>query len=287
MDRTEDFKIINWQKVVACCFLSILVLLSGCASGKHAASSPFVLRILTYNIHHGEGADGKLDIERIAKVILDSKADLVALQEVDRGGERSKKIDIMTTLSDLTGMTYAFGKNIDYGGGDYGNGALTRYPILAERNLHYQMIRAGEQRGLLQLVVEVKGQEIVFMNTHIDYRADESERVTNVNEIKKAAESYSSSPVILCGDFNDSPESKTIASLKNDFSDAWDIAGSGDGYTYSTSDPKKRIDYVFMNKNKSDTTSSILLRPVSARVLSTNASDHLPLLVEFELKPGN
>ena len=95
MDRTKDFQTVNRNYIVACCFLGILVLLSGCASSKHAASSPFVLRVLTYNIHHGEVADGKLDVGRIAKVILDSQADLVALQEVDRGVERSMKIDII------------------------------------------------------------------------------------------------------------------------------------------------------------------------------------------------
>ncbi|HLF19222.1 MAG TPA: endonuclease/exonuclease/phosphatase family protein, partial [Bacteroidota bacterium] len=94
-------------------------------------------------------------------------------------------------------------------------------------------------------------------------------------------------PIILCGDFNDSSESRAAASLKIDFFDTWVVAGSGDGYTYPTLQPKQRIDYIFIKKNKSDTSSSALLRPVSARVLSTNASDHLPLLVEFELNPGN
>lgn len=275
------------RSVVWCSVLVVFGLLSGCASSKHTAPPPLLLRVLTYNIHHGEGTDGQIDIDRIAKVILDSKADLVALQEVDRGVERSGKIDIMTILSDKTGMTYAFGRNIDYEGGQYGNGALTHFPILAEKNLHYEMIREGEQRGLLQLVVETKGHEIVFMNTHLDPRADDAERIMNVAEIIGESESYGDRPVVVCGDFNDAPGSRTIDSMKTEFIDCWETAGRGDGFTYPASNSVKRIDFVFLKKNKQSLSSSFIWKPVSARVVSTDASDHLPLLVEFELRQEN
>ncbi len=236
---------------------------------------------MTYNIHHGEGVDGEVDIERIARLIRDAKADIVALQEVDRGVERTKKIDIMTMLADKTGMTYAFGKNIDYQGGDYGNGFLTRFPILEERNLHYKMIREGEQRGLLQLVLDVRGQEIVVMNTHIDFREDDAERVSNVGELRDAIKRYSPRPVVVCGDFNDLPASRTIGLMREDFLDSWEAVGVGDGLSYSTTKPEKRIDYIFIGK--SSTASFLRLRPVSAQVLQSDASDHLPVVVEFEI----
>ena len=59
------------------------------------------IHIMTYNIHHGEGIDGKVNIERLARVILDAQADIVALQEVDRGVERSHRIDTMARISEL------------------------------------------------------------------------------------------------------------------------------------------------------------------------------------------
>jgi endonuclease/exonuclease/phosphatase family metal-dependent hydrolase len=264
---------------------TVCLLCLACAPGKESARQIYKLKVMTYNIHHAEGTDGKVDVERMARVINDSQADLVALQEVDRGVERTKKVDIMTSLSDLTGMTYAFGKNIDFQGGEYGNGALTRFPITAENNLHFAMLRSGEQRGLLQLVVEIQGQEIVFMNTHLDYRADDAERLMNAVEIIKVAESYAPRPVIVCGDLNDLPDSRTLTKLKTDFIDCWEVAGTGQGFTYSTLQPSKRIDYILLKKNKSDATSSASMRPISARILSSNASDHLPLVVEFEFKP--
>ena len=256
-----------------------LALMAGC-SGSRTAAVGQTIRVMTYNIHHGEGLDGKVDIGRIARVIRDARADIVALQEVDRGVERTKKIDIMTLLADQTGLTYAFGKNIDYQGGEYGNGILTRFPILEEKNLHYQMIREGEQRGLLQLVLEAQGEEFVFMNTHIDYRGDDTERIMNVAEIRSAAQGHETRPVIVCGDFNDTPGSRTVELMKKDFLDAWEEAGAGMEFTYPADTAKKRIDYVFVSKSSG--TRARTLRAVSARVIQTNASDHLPLLVEVE-----
>lgn len=267
--------------------LSLTLLALGC-SGSRFWSEGTRIRVLTYNIHHGEGPDGKVDIERIANVIKDSKADIVALQEVDRGVERTKKIDIMTMLADLTGMTYAFGKNTDYQGGDYGNGVLTKYPILEERNLHYKMIRTGEQRGLMQLVLEVQGNEIAFMNTHIDYRQDDSERVMNVKELRTTAKTYAPRPVIVCGDFNDLAQSRTIALMKEEFADSWEAAGKESGSTYPAEKPTKRIDFVFVSKsNSKNDAPSVGLKPSSARVIDSDASDHRPLLVEFQLTSGN
>ena len=257
--------------------------LSGCSSFRGATGTT-PLRVLTFNIHHGEGLDGKVDVERIAKLILESKADLVALQEVDRGVERTKKIDIMTTLADLTGMTYAFGKNVEYQGGEYGNGMLVRFPILEERNHHYQMVRPGEQRGLLQLVLEVKGEEILFINTHLDHRQGDTDRVSGAGEIRDVIKRFTPRPIILCGDFNDTSGSRTISLLKDDFVDAWELTGTGRGMTWPADTPRQRIDYVFISKGEA--ASSVRLTPLSARVLNSNASDHLPLLVELELKTG-
>ena len=242
-------------------------------------SNSKTIRIMTYNIHHGAGIDGKVNIDRIAKVIARENADIVALQEVDRDVKRSHRIDTMARLSELTGMAHAFGKNIEYQGGDYGNGVLTRFPILQEKNLHYRMIRPREQRGLLQLVLEVCGQEVVLMNTHIDPHPDEAERLMHAEKIRATALQYSPRPVIVCGDFNARPESKTIVLMKADFVDVWELVGVGDGKTIPVSNPKKRIDYIFLSKGSQE-----VLKPISADVVRSDASDHLPVIAEFHVK---
>jgi endonuclease/exonuclease/phosphatase family metal-dependent hydrolase len=268
------------------CLLAVLCLLSGplgCSSSRQAAGSR-TIRVMTYNIHHGEGLDGKVDIDRIAKLILDSKADVVALQEVDRGVERTKNIDIMTYLSDLTDMTYAFGKTTDYQGGRYGNGFLTRFPIFEERNLLYGADSLRERRGLLQLVLGASGEEFVVMSTHLDNGRDHSERVSNIRELMAAAQRYTSRPIIVCGDFNETPEGRAITMMRESFTDVWETVGGGAGATYPADSVATRIDYVFVSRpyGKSDTSYQRTLRPISARVLSSRASDHLPLLTEFE-----
>jgi len=240
---------------------------------------------MTWNVHHGEGIDKKVDIERIAKLILSEKPDVVALQEIDRGVERSGKIDIITRLADLTDMTYAFGMTTDFQGGEYGNAFLTRFPILEERNLKYSLIRPGEQRGLLQLILDFRGEEIVVANTHLD-QSDDAGRASSVGELRSTLRAYSPRPIVVCGDFNDLPESQVIADLRKDFEDSFGLVGRGEGFTYPSDAPNRRTDYILTLKNaKPDSaTAAVHLQAMSARVLQSSASDHLPLLVEFELR---
>ncbi len=94
------------------------------ASGATAAE-PFRIRVLCYNIHHGEGVDKKLDLDRIAKVILSVSPDVVALQEVDRKTKRTNHVDQSSELARLTKMKVVFEKNIDFQGGHYGNAVLS------------------------------------------------------------------------------------------------------------------------------------------------------------------
>src|SRR3990172_3606295 len=93
---------------VALCILFCLFL-EGCGSSRPAAN-PITIRVMTWNIHHGEGTDGVVDVDRIAGLIVDEKIDIVALQEIDRGIPRRKKIDIITALADKTDRTDAFVK---------------------------------------------------------------------------------------------------------------------------------------------------------------------------------
>jgi endonuclease/exonuclease/phosphatase family metal-dependent hydrolase len=258
--------------------------LSGCASSRGAATRQ-VIRVMTWNIHHGEGIDRTIDVDRIAELITDEKADIVCLQEVDRGVERSKKIDVITKLSDITGMAYAFGKTIDYQGGDYGNALLTRFPIFEERNILFTDFRGAEQRGVLFLILGIIGEEIVVANTHFDSSGKDSLRVSEVRELGNILKGAATRPMVLCGDFNDIPSSRTVTQLKEEYLDTWEAAGTWEGFTFPADAPKKRIDYIFTKSSrKPDSTSATIhLRPLSARVVKSMASDHLPLLVEFEL----
>lgn len=236
------------------------------------------LRVITYNIHHGQGMDKKIDIVRIGDLLMDNKADLAALQEVDRGVERSDKIDIMQLLKEQTGMQMAFGKNIDFQGGDYGNGILSKYKIDTVKNYHYKMMREGEQRGLLQAVIDINGETIVFMDTHTGDKNNETEKLMNADEIIAALKDYPGMPVILCGDFNDRPGSKMHEKLKEHFIDVREFLNSEAGYSFPSVNPDRRIDYIYISKEALK-----WLKPLSIKCIQSEASDHLPVITEFEV----
>src|SRR4051812_43582789 len=164
-------------------------MVSGCSMIHRQRSAP-VLRVMTFNIQHGAGADGKVDLQRTAEAIKREQPDIVALEEVDRGVARTDRRDLPAELAKLTGMKSYFSNNYDFQGGEYGNAVLTRLPIVKKTNSHFYMLRPKEQRGIIQMVLKAQGRKFVFMATHIDYRQDDSERLLNVDEIHKLIEHY-------------------------------------------------------------------------------------------------
>jgi endonuclease/exonuclease/phosphatase family metal-dependent hydrolase len=253
--------------------LLLLALWCASAAAHGATNAPF--RVLTYNIHHAEGLDGRVDVPRIAAVITNSGADLVALQEVDRRLPRTQLLDLPAELARLTGLTCVFSNNYAFQGGEYGNAILSRFPIVSATNTHYRMLGPGEPRGLLRSVVRVGGREIVFAVTHLDHRTNDAERLSNVADLHSLVAEASGRPVLLCGDFNDTPESRLHARLKERFLEAWEITGQGPGFTIPSEKPRKRIDFQWVNQGAP-------LVPRKAWVIATEASDHLPLAVEWQ-----
>jgi len=241
---------------------------------------PSEIRVLTYNIRHGEGMDGKVDLDRIAAVIRDARPDLVALEEVDQGTQRTKHVDQPAELARLTGMQSVFGHNIDFQGGGYGTAVLCRLPIQSQENHKLKSFYKGtkdhpEQRGV-QLIGLGSGKvTMAFLCTHLDYRQDDSERFASVGTIDELADKYSNLPIILAGDLNALPDSRVIAELDK----SWRRAVTNDLLTFPADAPKRLIDYVYF-------------RPVDgweiveARVIEEpTASDHRPLLVVARRKP--
>lgn len=81
---------------------------------------------MTFNIHHGAGTDGRLDLARVAEVIRTNSPDLVGLQEVDRRfGDRSGRADQASWLGRTLRMTARYGPAMTRGGSEYGNALLT------------------------------------------------------------------------------------------------------------------------------------------------------------------
>jgi endonuclease/exonuclease/phosphatase family metal-dependent hydrolase len=236
-----------------------------------------VFRVMCYNIQHGRGMDGRVDLARIAGVIREQGADIVALQEVDRGVERTDRRDLPAELAALTGMQAVFFKNHPHQGGEYGNAVLTRFPYRDATNLHLPMVGSNEQRGVMQLVINVRGREVLFMNTHLDHRTEDAEREASIREfarLMKENEAGPRLPILFAGDFNAVPGSPTYQGVAEWLTDTWRMAGEGPGATIPVRDPVRRIDYIWFSRDAP-------FEPVRAWVPFTEASDHLPVVVEF------
>ncbi|PTX94647.1 endonuclease/exonuclease/phosphatase family protein [Opitutus sp. ER46] len=257
-------------------FYLVLLCLAALGSAR-AFAAPATIRVLTYNIHHGEGLDHAVDLPRIAEIIRTTGADVVALQEVDRGVRRTAGRDLSAELAALTGMKVAFGPNLAFQGGDYGNAVLSRFPIRAQRNTRFAHASAGEPRGVLQVELEVQGRRVLFLSTHLDVADNDAERVRAVAELRRIVTAEPGLPVVLGGDFNDVPASRTHGALSTFLSDVWPQVGTGPGYTFPTSKPVRRIDSIWIT--------APTLGAVSAQVVAAPvASDHLPLLAEIRFR---
>src|SRR2546421_12999505 len=181
------------------------------------ASSRHQIRVMSYNIHVGVGMDKKLDLPRIAAVISGQRADLVGLQEVDRGVERTGRIDEIAELAKLTHMDYAFAFNLKYQGGQYGVAILSRYPIKSTDHRLYKNTREAERRGLIRAEVDVGGRIMNFVTTHLDYQYDDG-RLFEAQQLLAALKDVTG-PLIVVGDFNDVPAGGAYLLMRGQFDD--------------------------------------------------------------------
>lgn len=268
----------TWKLTAAFFALLLLALVVSTAPTFSSAASPakVKLRVMTYNIHVGVGMDKKLDLKRIADVILKEKPDLVGLQEVDRGVMRTEGKDEIAELAKLTRMDYAFAHNLDYQGGQYGVAILSRFLIQKIDHQKYQNLREAERRGMLRVEVDVNGRTINFVTTHLDYQYGDG-RLFETEQLLKLMDDVKT-PLIIVGDFNDEPTGTSYQRMLNSFVDGWiSSRAKGTGLSYPADKPAKRIDYVFLRRTDG-------WRVKKTWVVETLASDHLPVVVDLEVK---
>lgn len=271
------------------CLTAVLMAAPLAGSQTHAqtpktnpANSPQRITVVSYNIHHGEGIDGRLDLERIAAVIRETGADLVSLQEVDQSVSRSANVDQPQAFAKLLEMHVAFGGNIDLQGGKYGNAVLSRFPIVGSKNHLLPNTGGGEQRGILEVDVELpQGGQLKFLATHLDHRSDPAQRLDSAKFINQAFTTKTKYPVCLTGDLNAVPDSSVLDVFKKH----WTLAENQNGPTIPVDTPKHKIDYILVGS--AAPSSGIHLHEVESRVLDEAvASDHRAILSVLEVTHG-
>jgi endonuclease/exonuclease/phosphatase family metal-dependent hydrolase len=218
------------------------------------------LRVATYNVHHGRGADGVLDVERTAEAIIQTGADLIALQELDRNVERSGGIDQPARLEELTGMGMRFFPTVRFGGGEFGLAIAAKEPLDLEFHV-LPRTRLDRPHGMI--LTRARGIGIVA--THLSRR-----RFTRA--LETASLSWAcrqlDPPKLLLGDLNTTRPAfgpMRFAGLER---------RTPFRPTFTSLHPRRQIDHVITSR---------ALRLVDCWTIGSGASDHLALVAEVEL----
>ena len=233
------------------------------------------LRLVSYNIKHGLGNDGRLDLERTAALLNNLHADFIGLQEVDNKVKRSGMVDQAQTLGKSLDMHSAFGSFMDYQGGKYGLGILSKYPILKAHTI--KLPTGNEPRVALACEIQLSDKrEIMVVNLHFDWVEDDKFRFKQAEELAKYLNTLTM-PYVLMGDFNDQPKSRTLDLLSRNSLAA--VKPKQDRFTFSSAEPTQEIDFIFAVPPE-----AWQLR--FTRVLNGRlTSDHRPVLAVVELTP--
>jgi endonuclease/exonuclease/phosphatase family metal-dependent hydrolase len=233
-------------------------------------------RLATYNIHKGRGLDGRVSIERIARVLAEIDADLVALQEVVSHEGLSIQDHQASYLADRLGYSYAIGETRKHRGGVYGNVTLSRSGFELIR--HVDLSVAGrEERGALRTDLRIGPHLLHLFNVHLGtaHRERRTQAVRLIDEDLLRAIDISGPRVVL-GDFNEWTHGLVTQTLSAEFhlTNLRNHIRRTRGYPSIL--PLLNLDHIYFDHQLTIKTAFF-----HRNRLSLIASDHLPLIADF------
>ena len=229
------------------------------------------LRVMTYNLRFSQLASA----ERLAKRISEENPDFVALQEVDINTSRFTVPDsvrlqnTIAIMAEKCGMFGFFGRTIDFAGGYYGIGILSKYPCVSMLTHNLPNPAGTEPRVLLEGTFLLPGGTMKFSCTHLDHKSDSARAVQARFVLEKVA--TGTMPSVVAGDFNARPGSNAIELMGNSM-----VNLTCGNPTFPATAPVAKIDYIFGFPASK-------LRLLSTEVLDILLSDHRPIVSTFLL----
>lgn len=244
-------------------------------------------RLMTWNVHRCVGGDRRLDVDRVAAVIAEYAPDVVCLQELDVGRARTGHVDQAAAIADRLGMGLRFHPAMTIEAELYGDAILTPHPERLVKAGPLPTVRGVpglEPRGALWVRLEIGGQPLNVINTHLGL-------VPREQRLQAAAlagrdwlgHPDMAGPVILAGDFNATSITRPYRLIAARLADAQRRLGQAPTIkTFPSGFPAIRIDHAFISPE---------IRPVAIMApfspLARMASDHLPLVLDFEIAGTN
>lgn len=241
----------------------LLALLFTCAE----AAAQDTLRIMSYNIRNCRGLDNACNIQRTADIIKKSRADIIAIQEVDSATRRSNGIFIADTLASLCNMRAHFAPAIKHDGGKYGVAILsTEVPCSTRR-----IALPGREEARTLLVAEF--QHLFFACTHLSL--NEADRLASLSIIDSIAKE-SNKPFIVAGDLNDNPQSQFVKMMLTN----WTLLSPAEQPTFPADNPTATIDYIATRHSTAQGISIAATKVID----EPSASDHRPILTSIVIE---
>ena len=260
------------KKIVLFACVLLASSMASFAAGKAVAEKHDTLRIrvMTYNLRFGELSS----LEELAMHIKAFKPDFVALQEVDVKTQRTRAPhqngkDFIAELAYRSGMFGLYGKTINYAGGYYGIGMLSRYPYISFQKTMLPNPEKSEQRALVEGLFEIDSDTVIFAGTHLDVKTED---VRNIQG-KFICEHFENAayPVILGGDFNARHYSDVIT---KQMQKSW-FSATNSELTFPAWNPTIKIDYLFARPMKG-------WKVIKTQTVHSQLSDHLPIVTDLE-----
>ena len=263
-------------------------------SGRGRLRKSMQISVMTFNIQHGldykrrkaaraagTGTDEVIDLPLFADAIRTCGADVIGLNEVRGvmpGVSDPEFTPQVKQIAERLGYRYCcFGRAIDIEGkGVYGNGIISRYPILSAETVEIPDPPVKdepvyyESRCVIRAEIDVGMQKLTVLVTHMGLASSEAKNaVQTVLSLVRPGE-----PTVLMGDFNQAPDSLILRPLRGIFEDAGKLLEPGEERTFPSDEPDCKIDYIM---------TAGPVRAVRAAVPNLIVSDHRPHTAVIEL----
>ena len=224
-----------------------------------------MVRIATWNVQHGRGPDGAVDLDALVAGSRSLDADVLALQEVDRSLDRSGRADQTAAIAAATGMDAIFGASLAFpAGGGYGNALLVRGRIGTWSLRRLPRLPGSEPRTALVARVRTKrGEALRVVATHLSVRNLEA-RIQLARLLDATGEDEAGEPVVVLGDLNLRPRQVGPAAARRG------LAPVPVSPTFPAWAPARQIDHILLPR-------SMVATSIDVRRLGV--SDHLGVIV--------